>query len=190
MFRVLIQNPQTRRWRAETRATFRTEAAANEAIMSRAAAEDSDGYIANERRVVPVARSVAPVAFFRCIDCGHAKPMSGHGCGTGYGIRPDNFLSCYECCGGKDAEAMERDGRATLYLVTDRTDSDGRKRYAVTNWPGTLRIPLHGQPRQSWHNMAGRNGRRDVWFAWRGRNWHGVNIGDSDILRVNAIKGA
>lgn len=74
---------------------------------------------------------------------------------------------------------LKATGRGVLYL-----GADGQ----VTQWAGKLIGTAHHQ-RKSWHNMAGRDGRTDVWFEFDGSTWHGVNIGDSQILRVRRTKG-
>lgn len=99
---------------------------------------------------------------------------------TGYGVDANGNKVCYDCCGKQDSETLAGlpiGGRHTLYL-TDK---------AIVNWPGTLSIPTFGI-RKSWHNFAGRDGRRDVWFDYKGNSYHGVNIGNSQILHVKRIK--
>lgn len=119
---------------------------------------------------------------FRCARCGQDKAVQ-HSGGTGYGYGFEGKLKdrpiCYACCGDLDAERMEADGKATMYLVK-RAGA-----YFVTNWPGTLAI--RAGVRVGRHNMAGR--RYDAWFTWRGRNWHGVTYGDNtQICHVRRTK--
>lgn len=59
--------------------------------------------------------------------------------------------------------------------------------YYATNWPGTLRFRIGGAVRHSRNNFGAR--RIDVWFSAQGREWHGVNLGDSQILRCKRLKG-
>ena len=82
-----------------------------------------------------------------------------------------------------DAEwtGMLKHGRGTLYL----TIKEGY--WSASDWPGINRVPIHAQ-RRSFHNFAGQNGRTDVWFRLDGSDWHGVNIGDNQILRVKRSK--
>ena len=55
------------------------------------------------------------------------------------------------------------------------------------NWPGTLSIPVVGQPNIGRHNIAGI--RRDVWFCFEGANWHGAQYGNnSDLVRCRKLK--
>ena len=79
-----------------------------------------------------------------------------------------------------DAEwrAMLTQGRGVLYL-TGKTVSD---------WPGVHKIEAD-YVSASWHNFAGQNGRRDVWFSLDTSRWHGVNIGHGQVLRVRRKKG-
>lgn len=122
---------------------------------------------------------------FRCEDCMKELGVRREG-GTGYCIfkRPDGSSAkvCYECCADRDREQMLKKGEITLYLVqTDKVDRMAPgltkpKEWEVTNWPGTLRIRV-SHVKTSWHNMAGRDGRRDFWFnGLDGHIWHGYNI--------------
>ena len=98
-------------------------------------------------------------------------------CTTGYGTLPSGEQICFACCADEDRKEMREKGRITLYL----TDHE------VTNWPGTLRFKVL-EKRSSYHNMVGRNGRTDVWFKDEaGNRWHGVNIGNSQILRCRKV---
>lgn len=72
---------------------------------------------------------------------------------------------------------MQATGRALLYL------SNG----FVATWDGSKKWAVQ-ETRTSWHNMAGRDGRTDVWFSAFGTRWQGVNIGDNQIVRCARIK--
>lgn len=114
---------------------------------------------------------------FYCSDCKRWLPCEPKtSCTTGYGVKPSGRKSCFACCAIADAKAMRETGRACLYLhrVTNR----------VTNWPGTLDLPVT-RTRRGRHNIAGE--RLDVWFAFEGQSWHGVNIGDNDIVRCKKV---
>lgn len=89
---------------------------------------------------------------------------------TGYGLDKDNNKICFACCGIKDAEEMDKTGKATLYL-TKGSDSI----WYVSNWPGTLKIRVQYQ-RKGHHNIAGN--RYDVWFTFNDSTWHGVQYGE------------
>jgi hypothetical protein len=81
-----------------------------------------------------------------------------------------------------ELEAMRAIGRALLYT----RDIDGKAH--VGTWDGSFNWPVSYQ-RSSWHNMAGKNGRTDFWFTGPdGKQWHGVNIGDNQIVRTRRIK--
>lgn len=124
----------------------------------------------------------SPFDCWQCSQCGIVKTRAPADAFTGgYGIGADGRqMFCYCCCAENDKEQMRRTGRACLYL--------NAKTREVTNWPGSLRLRC-GPARKSWHNFAGRNGRTDVWFTFEGDTWHGVNIGDNDILRCKRTKG-
>lgn len=104
------------------------------------------------------------------LDCGHVPSEHGQYT-TGYGMDEHGRRHCYECCAERDKAAMRENGRATLYF------SNG----VVCNWPGSLKIvPNLGGVRKSRNNWGAQ--RTDVWFTFEGRMWHGVNVGDNDIL--------
>lgn len=121
---------------------------------------------------------------FTCVDCKRTLPVQTQG-GTGYGVCNDAEQEfrrgrevCYRCCGIRDRRHMKRNGRIDLYLHGS----------TITNWPGTLVFGLVDR-KVSDHNMAGKNGRTDVWFIGPdGSTWHGVNIGDHQILRCKRTK--
>jgi hypothetical protein len=82
-----------------------------------------------------------------------------------------------------ELEEMIRSGYGVMYL----TEVGGIPK--VQQWDCNI-TPI--RIKKSWHNMAGRNGRLDVWFYMpedkSGKVWHGVNIGDNQILRVKRNK--
>jgi hypothetical protein len=119
---------------------------------------------------------------FLCSTCWVHKPIANNGFGTGYGVDNSGLLHCYECCGKKDAENMKTNSKHFGYLSKDKDDA-----YWFGNWCGTLKIRIHGVSK-SFHNFAGRDGRRDFWFTAYGKNWHGVNIGDNECATVKALK--
>lgn len=84
-----------------------------------------------------------------------------------------------------DAEwaGMLKHGKGILYLTRD---AEGV--YYASDWPSVHKIRV-SHVRKSWHNMAGKDGRTDVHFILDGSTWHGVNIGDNQILRVKRTKG-
>lgn len=107
---------------------------------------------------------------FICSVCKQEK-VTPVDCSTGYGINNAGEKVCFACCAIQDIENMKKDGIATLYL----TKKDCLT-YEVTNWPGTLRIPVTSE-RTGRHNIAGK--RYDVWFYVDGQRWHGVTYGDN-----------
>ena len=80
--------------------------------------------------------------------------------------------------------AMLKHGQGMLYLTKG---TDGIAWYA-SDWPSIHKVPIRTR-RTSFHNFAGQNGRTDVWFQLGGSEWHGINIGDNQILRVKRLKG-
>jgi hypothetical protein len=118
----------------------------------------------------------APTSF-TCCRCGLTKPVQTSG-GTGYGINPDGTgKTCYQCCAEIDREVMRAEGRITLY------DSSPTE---LTNWPGTLCIPIKVRfvGRHNWARH-----RYDVYFDFEGRRWHGVRYGDNtQIVHCRRLK--
>lgn len=115
------------------------------------------------------------------LDCGHA-PTVTDGPGTGYGTDLHGKTFCYACAGERDKQNLRDSDRATLYVSKDSTGQ-----WQVTNWPGSLKIPIY-RVKSGRHNIA--RTRLDTWFSFEGSAWHGVNIGDNDILRCRKLKGA
>ena len=101
-------------------------------------------------------------------DCGHES--------TDHGTDAQDKTFCYACCAERDKAQMRQDGRIVLYL----------HRGKVTNWPGSLSLPVNYQ-RQGRHNIAG--SRQDVWFEFEGNKWHGTQYGEgSEICRCQQVK--
>src|SRR3990167_3665713 len=79
---------------------------------------------------------------------------------------------------------MNANGHALLYLVDGGANGDGM---VVQDWSGTFRIKPD-RVRKGRHNI-GRT-RWDVWFTYEGQRWHGVNVGDNQILRCRVLRRA
>ncbi len=118
------------------------------------------------------------------LECGHVESEHSDFT-TGYGTDKDGNRSCYDCCALGDKKIMDETGKYTLYLVKR---DDGRH---VTNWPASLDYKVIDWNISN-HNIAGRNGRIDVWFRdYQSKLWHGYQIGDyNDICHVKRIKGS
>jgi hypothetical protein len=95
-------------------------------------------------------------------------------------------MKCPKCRNKALAEIewteMLKLGSGILYLTEK---PDGKKE--VSQWSQGDSISVY-YSKTSFHNMAGRNGRTDVWFILDGSVWHGVNIGDNQICRVRRTK--
>lgn len=76
-----------------------------------------------------------------------------------------------------ELEAMEQAGRAVLYLHGQDTVGTWNK---GTVWAIT-------RSSVSRNNFGAR--RTDVWFTALRSKWHGVNIGDNEIVRAKRIQG-
>jgi len=121
-------------------------------------------------------------AEFRCSQCRALKPLQ-RDLGTGYARdTSDNFL-CYECAGENEARDLRETGKGYLYLTRDKSGA-----HTVSNWPGTLTIPVR-YLRKGAHNIA--RTRYDVWFTFEGAEWHGVQYGEwTQICHVRRLKRA
>ena len=123
---------------------------------------------------------------FTCASCKQSVPFpidpsGAYTCGTGYGVTGpagQESMICFACCGKADESEMLQTGKATLY-ISGRT---------VTNWPGTLKLPAT-HVRTNRHSGGFGSQRKDVWFTGPdGKQWHGINRGDNDILRCKRLK--
>lgn len=79
---------------------------------------------------------------------------------------------------------MRKLDRITLYLTRDTTKP--YPDYTVSNWPGSLRIPVR-HVSIGRHNMAGK--RYTAYFTHEGREWVGVQYGDNtQVLHCRKLK--
>jgi len=103
---------------------------------------------------------------------------------------PDEIETHNRLLSRAELDAIKKHGRGCLYIFTKKRDaSNARFPDTVGTWAATEpeRIPV-AHYSKSFHNMAGTNGRTDVWFYLDGARWHGVNIGDNDLLRIRKLK--
>jgi hypothetical protein len=115
---------------------------------------------------------------FKCSVCKQTVAQGHSDFTTGYGVKPGNgHKVCYACCAARDKADMLKTGRATLYLTIERPElyKQGYRSGKVSNWPGSLEIPVFY--RRGRHNITGC--RFDVWFTFKGQNWHGVQYGEN-----------
>lgn len=116
----------------------------------------------------------------KTIDAGYVFNFQGHGAFSPEGrvdIAKDDIEAHNAAVAETEWANLVESGRGILYW-------DGRN---VSNWTGSISLPAD-RVSSSWHNMAGKDGRTDVWFRINGVRWHGVNIGDNQILRVKRVK--
>lgn len=117
-----------------------------------------------------------------CDSCGKTIVRDPKSCSTGYGADAQGHKHCFECCAANDRKHMSDGKPIALYL----TRKQGTNLAELTNWPGTLHIPI-GHVREGRHNMAGR--RYDLWFTFEGHKWHGTQIGDNtQVCRCRTVK--
>lgn len=116
-----------------------------------------------------------------CHDCN--ETIQPTATSPGYGKMADGAIVCFKCCANRDREYMRANGSICLYLTSDASNAPNMR---ICNWPGTLEFRvLHG--RKGRHNIG--RVRRDVWFLGPdGKPWHGVNIGDNDVLRCKRVQ--
>jgi hypothetical protein len=116
---------------------------------------------------------------FRCHQCGGIFGR-GDSLGTGYAVDREDNLTCYACCAVNDAREL-REAAPGTRIVHYYNGAE------VINWPGTLRIKPYAvkHSRNNWNAP-----RVDVWFRFEGKHFHGVQLGDNEILRVRVLKHA
>lgn len=132
----------------------------------------------------PLGRKDTTMDTLHCDHCGQV--IVPDGVIAGYGTTPEGQRLCYDCCAWSAGADMVRHGDTVLYLTGPYNDRDSTKTWKVTNWPGTL-IFRPTYVSKGRHNMAGT--RYDVWFCGPdGHEWHGINIGDNEILRCKRTK--
>lgn len=141
--------------------------------------------------------------------CGYIFNFAGHGAFAPHGkvrlkngvlrdLTQDEIDTHNRLLGEAEFAALKKNGRGIMYLTREKVadtviDSGSQRvnaecvRYYVSLWSGTGKTRVSYQ-RKSFHNMAGKDGRTDVWFTLDGSNWHGVNIGDNQICRVRRCK--
>ena len=88
-----------------------------------------------------------------------------------------------------EVENAMKTGRATFYIGHTQNPDDVYpwiKQYHVGTWDGSYR--WNAYVKTSWHNFAGKDGRRDCWFNINDQRWHGVNIGNSDMVHAKRVK--
>ena len=88
-----------------------------------------------------------------------------------------------------EIESAMKTGKATFYLSYTQDPNDVYpwiKTYYVGTWDCTYK--WNAYVKTSWHNFAGKDGRRDCWFKIKDQLWHGVNIGNNDIVHAKRIK--
>lgn len=115
-----------------------------------------------------------------CHECGAAcKP---NGLFAGYGVLKNGNKICYDCCAKRDEQALmalSGKDKISLYLIGKNGQEE------IINWPGTLRIKPRYVKRGR-HNFAG--SRRDVWFAYKGKEFHGTQYGEmNEVCYIQAV---
>ena len=150
-----------------------------------------------------------------CATCEKELPVnppgyvggSGYGCGESSAVAPTSeaplwlqgwhkrlrkgesitrsLAHCYACCAEREKARMIDSGRAVLYL-TRETIAGGHVRHFAADWAGEIKFRVHTISKGR-HNIA--RTRVDAWFIGPDNQpWHGVNIGDNDILRCRRVQ--
>lgn len=143
-----------------------------------------------------------PEDTFQCFMCGgtfpaYSKPSAVPKAGGGHVdlvfanyqvwvVDDNNEKHCKKCSGElwtKWLGSQPLGARISLYLTSKKVD-DKRVMWYVTTWDESFKQNVfvrHGR-----HNMAGN--RHDCWFRVGDTFWHGVNMGDNEILHCKAVK--
>jgi hypothetical protein len=113
---------------------------------------------------------------FICAQC-HKEITHEDNFTTGYGINKNNQKICYPCCAINDKnDLLSLTGKQKLLLYFNGKE--------VINWPGSLKI-TPTRITKGKHNFC--RVRTDVYFKLENKWFHGLNLGNMDILHVNAI---
>lgn len=131
-----------------------------------------------------------------CFECNQECIPEANSMGTGYGLNENDQPICYACCALIDIKRMSEDGKAVLYLqeIEGAREFNAKKlgnawlkaTHKITNWPGTLEIPIY-KVKVGNHNMAGK--RYDFWFVFKDQTWHGTQYGDNtQIAHCKRVK--
>ena len=126
-----------------------------------------------------------------CFRCG-GDFIKNYDFDTGYGIDRNGHKICFKCCGEIDRQeldSLEIGGKGVIHYLTSKTevlDWGKKTTYEVSNWPGSMRFNVFCK--EGRHNFAGV--RRDVWFSYNGKNFHGVQYGNnSELCYIKRVKG-
>lgn len=116
---------------------------------------------------------------------GYVFEFNGHGAFSPDGkveMTPEQIEQHNSQLALAELEAMKQTGKALLYMFRDESGS-----ISVGTWASK---PY--QRTSVWRARHSRNNwgcqRTDVWFNADGSTWHGVNIGDNDIVRCSRNK--
>ena len=117
-----------------------------------------------------------------CDRCNKPIFREKDGFTTGYGTNQQGEINCFACCGEIDMISLQTGTTWFGYVNTDTG--------MISNWPGTLNIKARYIKRGR-HNIA--RTRYDVWFSVQNPDgtrseWHGVNLGDMEVLRCKRVK--
>ena len=124
---------------------------------------------------------------------GYIFKFEGHGAFDPNGIIPDltdEQIKAHNLALAKlEVELALKEGKATFYYFKKYA---GDKLYPgiytehVGTWDGSYKWPAISK--ESWHNMAGKNGRKDLWFNIEDQKWWGKRIGSCDLVRAKRVK--
>jgi len=128
------------------------------------------------------------VSRFTCAICKEAKAIEhppGYFGGTGYAFLHDGIDPiCYPCAADDERAEMIATGKGTLYLSKT---SDG-SRWTVGDWAGELTFTDILSVHKRGHNWRNVSGYTVEFYGPDGYVWHGINLGDNDILRCKRLK--
>jgi hypothetical protein len=128
------------------------------------------------------------------IDCNGKGSYTPNG-KTPEELTPEQIKRHNEALASIEWQRLKETGKGILYLTTIEeslvSSNCGKNRfsgkYKVSDFTSSHSINV-AIVTKSFHNLAGRNGRTDLHFCLDGSVWHGVLIGDSQLLRVKRTK--
>lgn len=103
-------------------------------------------------------------------------------CTPGYGTDANGKRHCFVCCATEDKRVMRETGRHDgLYL------SRGPSGWTVSNWPGSLVLPVCAVHESHGRGFGGEYPRVDAWFHFDGQHWYARSLGDMTLCRARRI---
>jgi len=107
----------------------------------------------------------------------------------------ETITCCLNCASTFEREELDKSEKSVWYILSKTPDSDPRNAYPNTYpasgqcWIGNaMRVSGRYKSRRIHSPIGGRIQRINVWFSHNDKHYHGVNLGDNNIVRCKRIK--